>query len=137
MPWRWPSTPVTSPVTPSSTRTGAIHLGRVRGIHQQRWYPPKSGADRGVLGQRRRRVILRDPEERDVLPPVLSDPSACPVRRRRIHRGLLQPATAALDPRGSAKSLVKPLSCADAPVETWLSLAECRRIAGSGTARPR
>src|SRR4051812_19565640 len=34
-------------------------------------------------------------------------------------------------PRGSAKSLTKRLSCADAPVETWQSRAECRRIAGS------
>src|SRR4051795_10726990 len=33
--------------------------------------------------------------------------------------------------RGSAKSLTKRLSCADAPVETWQSRAECRRIAGS------
>ena len=59
----------------------------------------ESGMDRGVLGQRGRRVVLRRVEERDVSPPHVRYPGPRPVRRRRLHRSLLQPATPALNPR--------------------------------------
>ena len=58
-----------------------------------------SVADRHLLRQRRRRELLRRPEERDVLPAVLPRPGPGQVRRRRLHRGLLQPQTPALRPR--------------------------------------
>lgn len=62
------------------------------GTHQRRTH-------RRVLGQRRRRVVLRRTEERDVLPARLAHSSPRKVRRRRVHRGLLQPSQAALHSR--------------------------------------
>jgi len=63
------------------------------------WRPDQHRADRGVLGQRRRRELLLRPEERDVPPPPLRHPRPGPLRRRRLHRSVLQPPTAALQPR--------------------------------------
>src|SRR3954449_9261781 len=74
------------------------------------------------------RSTARQQERRTPACRVPSSPT-CPTssRARRYCAPLLRPA----DRRGSAKSLTKRLSCADAPVETWQSRAECRRIAGS------
>jgi putative transposase len=43
----------------------------------------------GVCWDCRRRVILRDPEERDILPAGLRHPGAGALCRRRVHRGVL------------------------------------------------
>src|SRR6202042_2385858 len=43
-----------------------------------------------LLGQRRRRVLLRVPEKRAHSPPPLAHPRRGPQRRLRVHRGLLQ-----------------------------------------------
>src|SRR3954452_6872557 len=67
--------------------------------YRSTWHPSELGTDRRVLGQRRGRVILRRPEERDVPPTDLLHPGPGAIRRRRIHRGLLQPPTASLDAR--------------------------------------
>ncbi len=45
-----------------------------------------------MLGQRRREVILRHIEERNVLPANIRDASTCTVRRGRVHRSVLQPS---------------------------------------------
>lgn len=47
--------------------------------------------------QRRRRVVLRQPQGRDVPPGELRDPSGGPRRRGRLRRGLIQPPAPALD----------------------------------------
>lgn len=44
---------------------------------------------RSMLGQRRRRELLRRPEERDVLPRIVRDPSQSTLRGRQLHRGLV------------------------------------------------
>ena len=54
------------PLRPGSS----VHLGRVRRFCAGQACSGQRGPDRGVLGQRRRRSILRAPEERDVLPPA-------------------------------------------------------------------
>jgi putative transposase len=78
---------------------GAIHLSHLRRVLRQPPRPNEPGPHRGVLGQRRRRIVLRRPEERVLPPAIVPDPGPCPVRRRRLHRDVLQPTTAALQPR--------------------------------------
>jgi putative transposase len=75
-----------------------IHLGPVRIVLQGHARPDQRRADRSVLGQRCRRELLRCPEKRDVLPPVIPHQSPGAVRRGRLHRGLLQPPAAASGP---------------------------------------
>ena len=55
--------------------------------------------DRSLLEQRRRRIVLRRPEERVLPPETLPHPRPRPVHRRRLHRSLLQPPAPALHPR--------------------------------------
>ena len=52
----------------------------------------------GVLGQRRGGDVLRHPEKRDVPPAGVPYPRPSTVRRRRVHRGVLQPSKTALQP---------------------------------------
>ena len=59
----------------------------------------RTSTGRTGVGQRRRRELLLSPEERDVPPAGLPHQSTSPVRRRRLHRGVLQPAAAPLHPR--------------------------------------
>src|SRR3954449_7136176 len=62
---------------------------------------------------------------------IVSDPDGHPVAVSDVEPGCTHDLAAARSTgflRGSAKSLTKRLSCADAPVETWQSRAECRRI---------
>jgi putative transposase len=77
---------------------GSVHLGRVRPLLRQ---PARANQRREhrSMGQCRRRVVLRRAEERYVLPARVPQPGPRPVRRRRVHRGVLQPPTAALHPR--------------------------------------
>jgi putative transposase len=79
----------------------------------------------GICYDCRRRILLRRSQERDVLPAGLRHPSPSTVRRRRIHRSLLQPQAAALHPRiphpvrgahrlprrGDRRGLIKPSTC--------------------------
>ena len=58
--------------------------------------------DRGVLGQRRRRELLLRAEERDVPPPAVPDQSPRPLRRRRLHRSVLQPTAGCTPPSATA-----------------------------------
>ena len=51
-----------------------------------------------MLRQRRRGELVRDPEERDVLPLLVPHPRQGPLRRGRAHRGVLQPQTPPLNP---------------------------------------
>ena len=81
-----------------SDKGRSIHLGRLRRVLHRPSRPDQRGANRGVLGQRRRGELLRLAEERDVLPLHLPHPGPRTVRRRRLHRGVLQPPTAALHP---------------------------------------
>lgn len=57
------------------------------------------GRTGGVLGQRGRRVVLRDVEERDVPSRIVRHTRSCPPGGRGVHRGVLQPEAAALDDR--------------------------------------
>ena len=52
---------------------------------------PVGGPDRGVLGQRRRRVVLVHAENRVLQPPRLAHQSRGQARRRRLDRRTLQP----------------------------------------------
>ena len=51
------------------------------------------------LGQRRCRGLLRRPEERSLPPLQLAHPGPRTLRRRRVHRGLLQPPPTPFQPR--------------------------------------
>ena len=68
----------------------AAHAGRDRGL---------DGLPRGRVRQRRRRDVLRDPQEGTRQPPQLALAARAAVRRVRIHRGVLQPPAPALHPR--------------------------------------
>jgi putative transposase len=82
-----------------SDRGRPVYVGRVHPVLPLPRHPAQHRPDRGVLGQRSRGELLRLAEKRDVLPAGLPRPGPRPVRRRRVHRGLLQPPAAALHPR--------------------------------------
>ena len=75
------------------------HLGGVHPVLPGSRRPDQHRPHRRVLGQRRRRKLLRRLEERDVSPAGLPHQGKGEVRHRRLHRGLLQPPAAALHPR--------------------------------------
>lgn len=75
----------------SDRGTQAVPRPGVRCLVRYQPHQAFHGTHRGVLGQRRCRVVLRHPEERDVPPAAVHDPSPRPLRRRGMHRGLLQP----------------------------------------------
>jgi transposase InsO family protein len=64
----------------------AVHLRTVRRAGQRLPGRPVSRADRPVLGQRPRRVILRLAERRADRYPALAHPDRSPPRRRGLHR---------------------------------------------------
>src|SRR4051812_3970968 len=98
----------------SSTATAAaIYVARVRPVLHRQTRAHQRRAHRCLLGQRRRRVVLRRAEERDVLPTAPAHPSPSTLRCRRLHRGLLQPPPTALHPRLShpVRSTHRPPPC--------------------------
>jgi putative transposase len=69
-----------------SDRGCAVHIQRVCPVLPGSRHPHQRRQNRCVLGQRRRRIILRRPQERDVLPPGLPQPGSCQIRGRRLHQ---------------------------------------------------
>jgi len=82
-----------------SDRGVPIHLGCPEGPGEPARAAAVGRPDRGVLGQRDGRVVLRDVEERADLPPPLADPGQNPRRSQHLDPRALQPATTALSPR--------------------------------------
>ena len=69
--------------------------GRGGGKHPN---PQSATTANAALSRSKRRELLRCSKER-VLPALLAHPGTRPLHRRRVHRGVLQPAQAALHPR--------------------------------------
>jgi len=79
-----------------------FRLGRAirqSGVRPRRTRGPDRGLDvlpQGRLLRRRRREVLRDPEERARQPPQLAVAARAPIGSVRVHRGVLQPPASAL-----------------------------------------
>ena len=72
---------------------------------------PARWAPRGdCLRQRRRRELLRDPQERARPPPLLADQARARRRGVRLHRDLLQPPAPTLHPRRCSRRPIRLFS---------------------------
>ena len=68
----------------------------------------RSMGSKGVLlGQRRRRNVLRNPQEGARLPPLLANPPGARDGRVRLHRGVLNPTAPAHHPRDALPDRVR------------------------------
>jgi putative transposase len=81
-----------------SDQGSPIRLPRLRPRLPEGWDRPVDGIARGLLGQRRRRDVLRHPQEAARLPSDVADPSWAGLGSVRVHRGVLQPPAPALHP---------------------------------------
>ncbi len=98
-----------------------IHHGprlpiHVRGVHagaREPRHPLQPEPAWQLLGQRRRRELLLDPEARPAVPAHLADALCRQERDLRVHRGLLQPPASPHDPRQpqSGRLRVPPRGC--------------------------
>jgi len=84
-----------------------VHLGCLPSAPRQTRNRAVAQPPAPVLGQRCRRELLRDAQDRAGLPPAAADPRCCPPGRLRVHRGLLQPPAPPLRPRLPLPSRVR------------------------------
>ena len=98
---RYPGRPGAGGGVPHRPRL-PIHLGGHRPALPGVWHPPVGGPDRGVLGQRRRRVVPRNPQERTRQPQRLPQPAPGPPINPMVDRSLVQPPPASLHDRTAA-----------------------------------
>jgi putative transposase len=82
-----------------SDRGCRIYEHRLRRSGQTQRCRAVRRAEGRVLGQRRRRIVLRHHQARTHRHEVLADESRAPPRRLRVHRRLVQHPPTALDPR--------------------------------------
>jgi hypothetical protein len=76
-------------------------------------------------GERRRRDVLRDPQQRARQPPHVAVAARAAVRGVRVRRGVLQPPAPPLDPRHAFSSRLR--------TTTTLAARSLRSIAGTTT----
>ena len=83
-------------------RGSPIHLEGHRSTLPGIWHPPVGGTDRGVLGQRSRRIVSRHPQDRTRQPSRLPEPPPGPPIDPVLDRSLVQPPPAPLHDRATA-----------------------------------
>ena len=83
-------------------RGSPIHLEGHRSALQGLWHRTVGGTDRGVLGQRRRRIVSRHPQDRTRQPKQLPEPPPRPPIDPVLDPSLVQPPPASFHDRTSA-----------------------------------
>jgi hypothetical protein len=100
-PWTWPSATADPPQASSFTATAArnthaIRLWQLRDLLPEQQHPPLPGPHRNLLRQRRRRILLRQLQERTHPHPTVARHQAPEKGDVRLDRDLLQQAAPAL-----------------------------------------